>query len=88
MIYLVGIILFIAGLAVGFVAARHKEAVATSALDRHAEFAVRQVQEKFGNESGEFKRSQGLRMLLNITTAAERDCSLALEKAVHRCLAR
>ncbi len=54
-------------------------------LFKHAEFAVKQVEEKFPHTSGEFKRAQALRMLLNITNAAERDCALTLEMAVRKC---
>jgi hypothetical protein len=67
---------------------KYKPVIPSEQLDIHADFVVNHVEEKFPNTSGEFKRSHGLRMLLNITGAAERDCALALEKAVHRCLPR
>jgi hypothetical protein len=52
----------------------------------HAEFVVLQVEEKFLGTSGEFKRAQALRMLLNITNASERECAWEIENAVRRCL--
>lgn len=53
-----------------------------------AKFVVNQVEGKFLGTSGEFKRAQALRMMLNITGAPERACAKAIEEAVDLCLPR
>lgn len=57
------------------------------ALKDPAFFVVKQVENKFKAESGEFKRSQAMRMLMNIQPEAiERDIALAIELAVRKCV--
>jgi len=52
---------------------------------RNAEFAVEQVQQKFGDSSGERKRAQAFRMLLNLCPEADhRDLGYAIEKCLRR----
>ncbi len=52
---------------------------------RNAEFAVEQVQHKFGDASGERKRAQAFRMLLNLCPDADhRDLGYAIEKCLRR----
>lgn len=46
---------------------------------------VDQVEEKFRNEAGEFKRAQVLRAVMNILPdALERDIALAIEKKIQK----
>ena len=53
------------------------------ALLENARFFVAHVDEKFPRESGEFKRGQALRVLLNKhPEARERDCAWAIEHAI------
>ena len=59
-----------------------------SNIAAHAEFVIRQIEEKFHGTSGEVKRAQALRMMLNITNASERECAKAIEEAVEQCLPR
>lgn len=62
---------------------------AIRALEKHAEFAVKQVQEKFSEMEGEFKGAQAYRMMLNIHPEADKsDIKMALELAVKKCLGR
>jgi len=45
---------------------------------------VDQVEQKFKNESGEFKRAQVLRAVMNIIpTATEREIAFAIEKRIN-----
>lgn len=60
----------------------------TSKYIEQAKFVVREVEAKFPHTGGEFKRSQALRMMLNITNASERECAKAIEEAVELCLPR
>lgn len=58
----------------------------TSKYIEQAKFVVREVESKFAHTGGEFKRSQALRMMLNITNASERECARAIEEGVEICL--
>lgn len=49
-----------------------------------ARMAVAQVEQKFKGTSGEFRRAQALRMILNITNCRERDAALAIERCLRQ----
>lgn len=54
-------------------------------IDQLADEFVKQVENKFNGESGEFKRSQVLRMLLNrFPTERESVLAMAIEQSVLR----
>jgi hypothetical protein len=59
------------------------EDLASAELASSARMFVEHVQQGFAGQSGEFKRSQCLRALLNRhPEATERDCALSIELAV------
>lgn len=82
--HLINFLLWLAGL-LGWKPEKPPQPAATSKYIEQAMFVVRQIEEKFHGTSGEFKRAQALRMMLNITNAPERDCAKAIEEAVEIC---
>jgi hypothetical protein len=91
--YVIGCVCFALGLGVMFISLwrpyRQSLHPAVHSLEDDAELCIQHVEEKFSNESGEFKKAQAFRMMLNRNPQhKERDISLALELAVHRCLDR
>lgn len=60
-----------------------KKYLISDTLQQTVNHVVREVEKKFLHESGEFKRAQVLRSVMNIhSNAPERDIGYAIEKAV------